>query len=77
MSDHKPLDPTPPAYQRRGSIWRTAKAVMWSFAGLRSRSDYEQDVERLNPVHIVVVGLLGAGLFVGGLILIATLVVAK
>jgi Protein of unknown function (DUF2970) len=72
-----PQEPLKPAHKRSGSILRTAKAVLWSFVGLRSRRDYEQDIEQLNPVHIVVIGLLGAGVFVGSLILVATLVVAK
>ncbi len=63
--------------QRKGSIFRTVKAVMWSFVGLRSRGGYEQDVAQLNPVHIVVVGLVGVFVFVGSLILLATWVVGK
>ena len=50
---------------------------MWSFVGLRARSDYEKDVEQLNPVHIVVIGLIGVIFFVGSLILLATWVVSK
>ena len=63
--------------QRNGSIFRTVRAVMWSFVGLRSRSGYEQDVAQLNPVHIVVVGLVGVFVLVGSLILLATWVVGK
>ena len=63
--------------QRRGSIWRTIKAVSWSFVGLRARGDYEKDVEQLNPVHIVIVGLVGVLVFVGSLIVLATWVVGK
>lgn len=66
-----------PAVQRKGSIWRTIKAVSWSFVGLRSRGDYEKDVEQLNPIHIVIVALVGVLVFVGGLILLATWVVGK
>jgi hypothetical protein len=66
-----------PVVQRKGSIWRTIKAVSWSFVGLRARSDYEKDVEQLNPVHIVIVALVGVLVFVGGLILLATWVVGK
>ncbi len=66
-----------PLYKRKGSIFRTVKAVMWSFVGLRARGDYEQDVAQLNPVHIVVVGLVGVFVFVGSLILLATWVVGK
>ncbi|WP_395057950.1 DUF2970 domain-containing protein [Polaromonas sp.] len=66
-----------PVTQRKGSIWRTVKAVSWSFVGLRARGDYEQDVAQLNPVHILVVGLVGVLVFVGSLILLATWVVGK
>ncbi|WP_372826400.1 DUF2970 domain-containing protein [Polaromonas sp.] len=63
--------------QRKGSIWRTIKAVSWSFVGLRARGDYEKDVEQLNPIHIVIVALVGLLVFVGSLILLATWVVGK
>ena len=63
--------------KRKGSIFRTFKAVMWSFVGLRSRGDYEQDVAQLNPVHIVIAGLVSVFVFVGSLILLATWVVGK
>ena len=66
-----------PVHKRKGSIFRTVKAVMWSFVGLRARGDYERDVAQLNPVHIIVVGLVGVFVFVGGLILLATWVVGK
>lgn len=69
-------EPVPP-HKRKASVFRTIKAVMWSFVGLRARGDYEKDVEQLNPVHIVVVGLVGVVVFVGGLILLATWVVGK
>ena len=66
-----------PAHQRKGSIFRTIKAVMWSFVGLRTRGDYEQDVAQLNPVQIVIAGLVGVFVFVGSLILLVTWVVGK
>ena len=66
-----------PGYKRKGSILRTVKAVLWSFVGLRSRGEYEQDVAQLNPVHIVVVALVGVVVFVGSLMLLATWVVGK
>ena len=64
-------------HKRQGSVFRTVKAVLWSFVGLRARSDYEQDVAQLNPVHIVIAGLVGVFVFVGSLILLATWVVGK
>jgi hypothetical protein len=66
-----------PVFKRKGSLFRTVKAVMWSFVGLRARGDYEKDVEQLNPVHIVIIGLVGVVVFVASLIFVATWVVSK
>jgi hypothetical protein len=44
--------------QRKGSLLRTVRAVAWSLIGLRKGSEYAQDVEKLNPIHIIVVGLV-------------------
>ena len=68
---------TTPVTQRKGSIWRTIKAVSWSFVGLRARGDYEKDVQQLNPLHIVAVGFVAVLVFVGSLILLATWVTSK
>ena len=72
---NKPLNLQP--QKRKNSFLRTAKAILWSFVGLRSRSDYEKDIEQLNPVHIVIAGLIGVMLFVASLFLEATWVVGK
>ena len=63
--------------KRKGAVWRTVKAVLWSFVGLRARSESEKDGEQLNPLHIVIVALVGVGFFVGGLIFLATWVVSR
>ena len=63
--------------KRKSSFLRTAKAILWSFVGLRSRSDYEKDIEQLNTVHIVIAGLIGVMLFVASLFLVVTWVVGK
>jgi hypothetical protein len=44
------------------------KAVAWSFIGLRARSEFEQDVKKLNPLHIIAVALVGVFIFVGALV---------
>ena len=51
------------------------KAVLWSFFGVRKRSDYEKDVERLNPVHVIIAGLFAALVFVLILVMIVKSVV--
>jgi len=58
----------PPVPQRKGSLLRTIRAVAWSFIGLRKGSEYRQDLEKINPIHVVIVGLLAAFLFVAALI---------
>ncbi len=71
-------DPLPAGqtkHQQNASVFKTIKAVMWSFVGLRSRHGYEHDVAQLNPVHVVIAGLVGVFVFVGSLILLATWVV--
>jgi hypothetical protein len=54
----------------RGSLWRTARAVAWSFLGIRRNSASHEDMSRLNPIHVIAVALVGVALFVGGLVLL-------
>lgn len=65
---HRPGADLREAVRRRGSLWQTVKAVSWSFFGVRRSADHAEDVSKLNPVHVVVVGLVLAGLFVLGLV---------
>ncbi|HVL76022.1 MAG TPA: DUF2970 domain-containing protein [Noviherbaspirillum sp.] len=60
---------------RKAGFGATMKAVLWSFFGVRKRSDYERDAEQLNPVHVIIAGLLAALGFVVTLILIVRAVV--
>ncbi len=58
------------------SFGRSLKAVAWSFFGVRKSADYERDVETLNPVHVVVAGVVGALVFIGTLMLVVKWLVA-
>jgi len=40
------------------------KAVFWSFLGVRRRSEYEADTQRLKPQHVIAAGLVSAAVFV-------------
>jgi hypothetical protein len=62
---------------RKPSLWRTVKAVAWSFVGLRARGDYEEDVKNLSPLHIIAVGLVGIFVFVAVLVLLVNWAVAR
>jgi len=65
------------AAQRKGSFWQTVKAVGWSFFGVRKASGYEEDISRINPIHVIVAGLLAALLFVLGLVVLVRWVVSS
>jgi hypothetical protein len=69
-------DQAVPAGRRKASFGATMKAVFWSFFGIRKRSDYEKDSASLNPVHVIIAGLIGAALFVGVLIMLVRLAVS-
>jgi hypothetical protein len=63
------------AAQRQASVLQTAKAVGASFFGVRGRRAHEQDVARLNPVHVIVIGIAMALLFVLTLVMVVRFVV--
>ncbi len=57
------------------SSWlRTIKMIAWAFVGLRQRSEFEQDI-KLNPLHIIVAGLVAALLLVLALVALVNWVV--
>ncbi len=58
-------------------VVQTFKAVAWSFFGVRHSADYEQDVQKLNPVHVIVAGVFSALLFVGAVVLLVRWVVSS
>jgi hypothetical protein len=43
---------------------------------VRKRQDHESDLETLNPVHVIIAGIIAAAIFVVSLLLIVRLVVA-
>jgi Protein of unknown function (DUF2970) len=65
------------AAQRKGSFLQTVRAVAWSFFGVRKSSDYEKDVRQLNPVHVVIAGVLGAVVFIGLLLVLVNWVLSS
>ena len=62
----------------RKTPWlRTIQAVLWSFVGLRKNSESQQDIEKLNPFHIIGVAIGAVFLFILGLIALVNWVVAQ
>ncbi len=71
------MDDLREATQRKMSFGATAKAVLWSFFGVRKKSGFEEDTQKLNPLHVVIAGVIAAILFVVTLLMIVKMVVAK
>ena len=55
-------------------LFRTVKTVLWSFIGIRKKSEYEEDLGKANPSDHRGGARPGA-LFVGGLIALVNWVV--
>jgi hypothetical protein len=63
--------------KRQAGFGATMRAVFWSFFGVRKRKDYEHDAAHLNPVHLIVAALIGVLIFIGILVLVVHIAVAK
>ncbi len=69
--------PLADATQRPLSFLQTMGAVFWSFFGVRRSRDMGADVSKLNPVHLLIGGLIGAAAFVAALVLLVGWVVGS
>lgn len=49
--------------KEKGGSLMAAKAVFWSFFGVRKRIDWESDTAKLKPAQLIVAGLIGGALF--------------
>jgi hypothetical protein len=56
---------------------QTFRAVAWSFFGVRRSADHAQDMQRLNPVHVIAAGVVSAAVFVLALVLLVRWVVGS
>jgi hypothetical protein len=65
------------AASRPASVLQTLRAVAWSFFGVRRSADHAQDVQKLNPVHVVIAGVVSAALFVLALVLLVRWVIGS
>jgi hypothetical protein len=60
----------------KASPLEVAKAVFWSFFGIRRKRDYDADAVRLTPVQVVVAGIIGAALLVASLIVLVRFIIS-
>jgi hypothetical protein len=62
--------------QRKLSFFQTLKAVLWAAFGVRKNSGYQEDIARINPVHLIIAGVLLAVVFVVSLVKLANWAIA-
>jgi hypothetical protein len=60
----------------KGGFLRTVRAVGWSFFGIRKKSGFQDDLAKLNPLHVIAVAFVAVALFVCALILLVHWVAA-
>jgi hypothetical protein len=73
MSEAKPIADN----AVRPSLMRSLKTVAWSFIGIRSRAGFEEDAAKVNPLHVLLAGVISVLFLVVSLIGLATWVVGK
>lgn len=63
--------------QRKLNFFQTLKAIAWAMLGVRKGDGYQEDMAKLNPVHLVIAGLLCGVLFVTSLVLLVKFAVSS
>ena len=62
---------------KAASPLQVAKAVFWSFFGIRRRAEHEKDLAQIKPLQVVIAGLIGAAIFVSSLILLVKFIIGR
>ncbi|MBI1396228.1 MAG: DUF2970 domain-containing protein [Betaproteobacteria bacterium] len=63
--------------RKSASPLMVAKAVFWSFLGIRRKKDYQADLVKITPLQVVIGGLIGAAIFIATLVTIVHIVLSK
>ncbi len=59
-----------PGKTRNAGPLDVARAVFWSFLGIRKRSAHEKDAVTIRPAQVIVAGIIGAAIFVMTLVML-------
>ena len=65
------------AVRRPASLAQKVRAVAWGFFGVRKSAEHERDVAQLNPVHVILAGIIGALVFVLALVFLVQWVIGS
>lgn len=63
--------------QRKLSFFQTLRAVLWAMFGVRRGAGWREDVARLNPVYVIMIGVLFTIVFVISLVFLAGWIVSS
>jgi uncharacterized membrane protein len=66
----------PAARERQADPRKIARAVFWSFFGVRKMRDLESDRASITPLQAIVAGVIGTVILVAGLFSLVRLVTA-
>lgn len=58
----------------KASAWQVARAVFWSFLGIRKKDDLDRDAKMIKPHQVVIGGLIGGVIFVLSILTLVKLV---
>lgn len=64
------------AEPRQAEFLAVARAVFWSFLGIRKKSHYHEDAVTIKPYQVVIAGILGAIVFILVLVMVVRIVTA-
>jgi Protein of unknown function (DUF2970) len=63
--------------RKAGSPLRAVAAVLSAFIGIRKSAARDQDLASLKPVHVIVVGVVAAALFVALLVTLVQVITSR
>ena len=58
------------------SFLRSMTTVAWSFLGIRKRSEFQDDLARVNPFHVIAAALIAVSMLIVGLVVLVNWAVA-
>jgi len=66
-----------PSAPRKATLGQVITAVFWSFFGIRKGKAMERDAVTIKPLHVIVVGVVLAAMFVLTLLLLVRVILAN
>lgn len=66
-----------PSPLRKATFGQVVTAVFWSFFGVRKGKAMERDAVTIKPLHVIVVGVVLAAIFVITLLLLVRIILAN